>query len=81
MVNAPGTRSELSPDELRSLFHQLNNHLGVLLANAELIEAKSAEPTTQARAHQMVASVLEALDAARSLRSHIQAVDRSTDPD
>ena len=29
-------------DELGLLFHRLNNQLGIILANAELLEAKSA---------------------------------------
>ena len=38
-----------SPD-LRMLFHQLNNQLGIILANAELLEAKTTDATNRARA-------------------------------
>ena len=32
------------------LFHRLNNQLGIILANAELLEAKLGEETGRARA-------------------------------
>ena len=38
------------PRELGHLFHQLNNQLGIILANAELLEAKSADEMARARA-------------------------------
>ena len=37
-------------DELGLLFHRLNNQLGIILANAELLEAKSADEMARARA-------------------------------
>ena len=46
--------------ELRLLFHRLNNQLGIILANAELLEVKAADEMGRARASQVVASVLEA---------------------
>jgi hypothetical protein len=36
-----------SPD-LRTLFHRLNNQLGIILANAELLEAKTTDATNRA---------------------------------
>jgi hypothetical protein len=54
--------------ELRLLFHQLNNQLGVVLAHAELLEAKSPDPTHRARAEQVVKSVLEAMGTAKEIR-------------
>jgi len=51
--------------QLRLLFHQLNNQLGVVLAHAELLEAKSPDVTHRARAEQVVKSVLEALGTAK----------------
>ncbi len=56
-----------SPD-LGLLFHRLNNQLGIILANAELLEAKSADEMARARAAQVVASVLDAMATAREIR-------------
>ena len=53
---------------LRLLFHRLNNQLGVVLAHAELLQAKVGDDATRARAAQVVASTLEALTTARELR-------------
>lgn len=54
--------------DLRLLFHQLNNQLGIILANAELLEAKAADEQNRARAAQLVASALDALGTAREIR-------------
>ena len=59
--------SELS--DLDRLFHRLNNQLGIILANAELLEAKSSDETSRARAAQVVTSVLEAMGTVREIRS------------
>ena len=61
------------PPELGLLFHRLNNQLGIILANAELLESKAREETTRARAGQVVASVLDAMTTARDLRQHLKA--------
>jgi len=58
-----------SPD-LRLLFHRLNNQLGIILANAELLEAKAPDDMNRARAAQVVASTLEAMGTVKELRSH-----------
>jgi hypothetical protein len=50
------------------LFHRLNNQLGIILANAELLEAKAGDEMTRARASQVVASVLDAMATAREIR-------------
>jgi hypothetical protein len=50
------------------LFHRLNNQLGIILANAELLEAKSTDDMERARAAQVVASVLDAMATAREIR-------------
>src|SRR5262249_28846487 len=42
------------PSDLGLLFHRLNNQLGIILANAELLEAKAADEMTRARASQVV---------------------------
>ena len=58
-----------SPD-LRMLFHQLNNQLGIILANAELLEAKTTDATNRARAAQLVMSALDAMGTAREIQRH-----------
>ena len=58
---------EMDP-ELRTLFHRLNNQLGIILAHAELLEAKAVDEVSRARAAQVVASVLDAMGTARELR-------------
>jgi hypothetical protein len=54
--------------DLGLLFHRLNNQLGIILANAELLEAKSGDEMARARAAQVVASVLDAMTTAREIR-------------
>jgi hypothetical protein len=59
--------SPLSPD-LRVLFHRLNNQLGVVLACAELLEAKAVDDSSRARAAEVVSQVLAAMGTAREIR-------------
>ena len=56
------------PPDLGLLFHRLNNQLGIILANAELLEAKSSDEMGRARAAQVVSSVLDAMATAREIR-------------
>lgn len=56
------------PGDLRRLFHQLNNQLGIVLAHAELIERKATDEPSRARATQVVSSVLDALGTAKAIR-------------
>lgn len=56
------------PSDLGLLFHRLNNQLGIILANAELLEAKLADDMSRARASQVVSSVLDAMATAREIR-------------
>lgn len=58
---------ELSPD-LSRVFHRLNNQLGVVLANAELLEARLTDETQRARAGQVVTGALDAISAVQDLR-------------
>ena len=59
------------PRELRQLFHQLNNQLGIILAHAELMEQKAADETSRSRASQVVSSVLDAMGTAKEIRMQI----------
>jgi hypothetical protein len=54
--------------ELRLLFHRLNNQLGIILAHAELLEAKAPDDMHRARAAQVVSGALEAMSTAREIR-------------
>lgn len=54
--------------DLTRLFHELNNQLGIILANAELLEHRLNEPQHRARAGQVVASVLEAIQTSHQIR-------------
>ena len=58
------------PPELRLLFHRLNNQLGIILAHAELLEAKATDDMNRARAAQVIASALEAMGTATEIRRH-----------
>lgn len=58
--------------DLRMLFHRLNNQLGIILAHAELLEAKAADEAGRARAAQVVSSVLEAMGTAREIRNRTE---------
>jgi hypothetical protein len=54
--------------ELRLLFHRLNNQLGIILAHAELLEAKAPDDMNRARAAQVVSGALDALSTIKELR-------------
>jgi len=63
-----GAEHDTDADELRQLFHRLNNQLGIVLANAELLQARVAEPVNRARITQVVDSALQAMGTVRELR-------------
>lgn len=72
-VTAPPERTPVDePTDLGLLFHRLNNQLGIILVNAELLEAKSADEPSRARAAQVVASVLQAMTTATELRARLR---------
>ena len=69
-------RQALAVDpEVRLLFHRLNNQLGIILAHAELLEAKAVDDVNRARAGHVVSSVLDAIGTAREIRRRIEAVE------
>jgi len=55
-------------DDISRQFHQLNNQLGVILANAELLEQRLTDVGHKARAGQVVAGALEAIAITRQIR-------------
>lgn len=61
------------PQELRRLFHRLNNELGIILAHAELMEKKAADDTSRSRAGQVLSSVLDAMETAKEIRMQVGA--------
>jgi len=65
--------------ELRLLFHRLNNQLGIILAHAELLEAKAGDDANRARASQVVSSTLEAMGTAKEIR-RLSATSSSVEP-
>ena len=72
-VTLPRSRTPDSaiPDEVVRLFHRLNNQLGVILANAELLEHRLADDTLRGRAEQVVSGTLEAINTAQQLRKEV----------
>lgn len=58
-------------DPLADAFHRLNNHLGIVLVNAELIEQRCPDAATRTRAADVVASALAALDAVKTIRRQV----------
>ena len=56
--------------DLGLLFHRLNNQLGIILAHAELLEAKASDEMNRARAAQVIAGALEAMSTATEIRRH-----------
>ena len=54
--------------DLRQLFHLLNNQLGIILANAELLEHRLNDQTHKSRAGQLVGSALEAIHTSQQIR-------------
>jgi hypothetical protein len=50
------------------VFHRLNNQLGVILANAELLETRLTGETERARASQVVSGALSAISTIQDLR-------------
>ena len=57
--------------DLPRLFHQLNTQLGIILANAELLEDKLGGVDSANRARHIVSSAVDAIATARSISSHV----------
>lgn len=57
------------PDpDINALFHQLNNQLGIILANAELLENRLVDENQKARAGLVVNGALEAIGTAKRIK-------------
>jgi hypothetical protein len=67
--------AEMAP-ELVSLFHRLNNQLGVILANSELLESKLTEEGHRVRAAQVVTGALEAIGIVQHLKHAVGVAPR-----
>jgi hypothetical protein len=74
-TNQPGPAPSQAAADLRVLFHRLNNQLGIILAHAELLEAKAPDDGARARAAQVVSSVLQAMGTTREIRSKTEPAD------
>jgi len=64
-----GSAQSCSP-ELSTLFHRLSNQLGVVLACAELLEAKSTDDASRTCAAEVVSKTLDAMGTVREIRQH-----------
>lgn len=73
MSEAPfrGNAKALDAEDLPGLFHQLNNQLGVILAHAELLEAKASDDLHRGHAAQVVDATLQSMSLARAIRQRI----------
>lgn len=61
----------MDADAQRALLHRLNNQLGVILAHAELLEAKALDAAQRGRASQVVNAALQAMAVSRELRGSV----------
>lgn len=69
-TDAAGTGQGNLP-ELRTLFHTLNNQLGIIITYAELLEAKAPDDGLRARAAQVLSAALDALGTSKQIRSTV----------
>jgi len=67
-VDPRNTVDARNAPEVISLFHRLNNQLGVILANSELLESKLPDDTHKIRAAQVVTGALEAIGIVQHLK-------------
>ena len=56
---------------LQALYHRLHNQLGMILAHAELLEARAGADVHRASAAQIVAGTLHAMATAREIRQRV----------
>lgn len=70
-----GPQVGVTEPELARLFHRLNNQLGIILANAELLEGRLIDDAQRARAGQVVSTVLEAIATVQHVRRVVDSGD------
>ena len=70
--NLAGAADSHAGLDLQALFHRLNNQLGILLAHAELLEAKATDDAHRVRAAQVVSSTLAAMGTVREIRQRTE---------
>ena len=68
----PRSAEAKSQADLARLFHRLNNQLGVILANAELLESRLSDETQRSRASQISAGAIEAIASVLDIRSIVE---------
>jgi hypothetical protein len=68
----PGDDGSGQAHDLQALFHRLNNQLGIVLAHAELLEAKASDAVNRDRASQIVSGALAALGTVREIRQRTE---------
>ena len=67
-TDGPNADDSQQQRELQALFHRLNNQLGIVLAHAELLEAKASDAVNRDRAAQIVSGALAAMGSVREIR-------------
>jgi two-component sensor histidine kinase len=67
----PKSRPKSDSADLRELLHRLSNQLGVILAHAELLEAKAPDEPRRARAAQIVNAAIDAMATTREIRQRV----------
>jgi hypothetical protein len=73
---AHADRRSSGPDqpepELQQLLHQLTNQLSVIVAHAELLEAKALDSVSQSHATQVITGALGAMTTVRAIRDTLE---------
>ena len=71
-TDGPDANESQQERELQALFHRLNNQLGIVLAHAELLEAKASDAVNRDRASQIVSGALAAMGTVREIRQRTE---------
>ena len=64
-------RPPLDMDALRKWLHQVNNHLGVILATAELLQLEKLPPQVLERCRTIEGKAIEVRDVLRAMSDHL----------
>jgi hypothetical protein len=78
-LDEQGSRVTADAADLTALFHRLNNQLGVILAHAELLQARTGDEQSRTRAAEVVRGALDALATTREIRAQWQGPRSSQD--